>query len=760
MLSWLRQNWWRYVCGSAALPCFMLLAFLIPNVDAPDRAAFPIFALKDIQANQPLAEVMARSDADWRVFTARGLPTLSLDPVELWYRVKIPAQAQKTQLIAELGYYLVPKVDFFLVENQQLIAQLASGMDVATGSRDTAELFYTFPFKASDQNDRYLYVRVARGTTLMAPLIVRDEQRFYRISLIRDIYHGVVLGAFFGVLLYNLVLYVSLRKRTYFYFALYLTATLIYALLESGFPALISTTIAHNFNIVARIMSGIALACFLIPIIFAREFLRLEKNLPTINNHMRLFERVILISALTIPFVSIPVAFFMAIVIMSANFFYMSIAALAHLHLREVYQFFVAFFGIFAGRLIWYANEFGVIEGSPFLGCFYQIGCIWAAVIMTSTIAYKIDGMKREHEQIEDILKNNGPRNVLNSFLGTTYAEQYAATEIAVTIMFIDIAAFSRRAESMDAEVVFIELSQRIQEITRIIHEHGGSIDRSLGDGMLCFFGYDKSKGITNHAVNAFEAAKKIQTLNAHALANSADVAMPLPVRIGIHSDRVTIGNMGDAHQVDFTMVGNGVTFANRLEASCSLFRIMVSETSYQSLIAAGLPADKFDPIMIAVKHQIDLVKAYEFDPLQEDPETLSRAIRRHLDQLGHASRAFRHPADPVRPVWLQCKYGKFEILDFSKTGFRLRGRTYLAQKAFLEVELDLGDPTLNAELSDKFAKNFMIEVKWSRSREHNFDHGVSVYGGSARQWLLIYQYLLRATGATDANRLKVVANL
>ena len=736
MLAWLRRNWLRYLKGSIALPFFIAFAFALPNLDAEDKISYPIEAFLSSDPALGIGEIMKLPEGAWQPFKGHGVATLSTNPVYLWYRVRIPnlASALPQRLVAEIGYFLVPQVDFYLAEAQVVVDHFASGMERLDPKAPRKSLFYTFIFDRPKYSDQNLYVRTTRGALLLAPIVIRNEQRFYSLTAVRELFNGLVLGLFIGVFLYNLVLYSSMRNHSYIHFLMSMLCVLIYSLLESGVPAVFSDKIATDHILVGKIMAALAIACVLTSVLFVQSFLRLRRNLPIISRQLRYFQYVCIAAVLLTSFLSVPSSFLLAAAILVGGFIYMAIAALFNLHLNEVLQFFTAFFGIFVGRVIWFANEFGFVEASPMLGAFYQLGCVWAALLLISFTASRIESMKGQQDAIVAALGNNVPKHMLNSFLGNSFVDQYNATEIVVTIMFVDIAGFSSISERNTPSAVFENLSKSIENITKTVYEYGGTIDRSLGDGVLCFFGYEKNNAQSRHVSDGFMAAKKIQETIVDEINKKDPEHVPLPVRIGLHTDKVTIGNMGNAKQVDFTMVGNGVNFANRLETACSPFKIMVSESCYQSLLEDGEEEGEFSQIFIAVKHQIELVRAYEVNPFEKTPAILGAAMRVHMNNLGLTPKDKRYRVSPKHSIYLTTNYGTFQVVDFSMRGFRVKGSSFLAQKTMVNVELETGIPRIDTELRSRFLNKITVEVRWSRRESTVFEHGMQILGGGVKQ--------------------------
>ena len=189
-------------------------------------------------------------------------------------------------------------------------------------------------------------------------------------------------------------------------------------------------------------------------------------------------------------------------------------------------------------------------------------------------------------------------------------------------------------------------------------------------------------------------------------------------------------------------MVGNGVNFANRLETACGPYRIMVSSDARDALIAAGISAKEFDPVMIAVKHQQELVPAFEVNPHTDNMKQLIEINLEFMDRIGAKVRHSRLSFSDLRPVLMTSQYGVLQLKDYSMQGFLLRGPIFLAQKAVINLAIDTQDAASNDLLKTHGLRSIEVEVKWSRKVGDQYDHGVQVVGGHSAQWGFLFKIL------------------
>lgn len=150
-----------------------------------------------------------------------------------------------------------------------------------------------------------------------------------------------------------------------------------------------------------------------------------------------------------------------------------------------------------------------------------------------------------------------------------------------LAIMFTDISNFSTLSEDMDPVAVTLQLSEYFEVISHIVTNYGGTIDKYLGDGVLAFWGAPIE--MVNPSRAACEAA--LQCLKEINEINKAWFAYGKPemhTRIGIHTGDVVVGNIGSDYHLEYTVIGDNVNVASRIEGKNKEFntQILVSETT------------------------------------------------------------------------------------------------------------------------------------------------------------------------------------
>jgi adenylate cyclase len=127
-------------------------------------------------------------------------------------------------------------------------------------------------------------------------------------------------------------------------------------------------------------------------------------------------------------------------------------------------------------------------------------------------------------------------------------------------LMFVDVCSFTAFAERLRPIEVVAALNRLFERIVPLVHRHGGHVDKYVGDGLLAVFGAPRR--YADHADRALRAAFEI------AEAVRDEFGTTLSVGVGLNSGPVVAGNVGGAGRLEFSVIGDAVNIAARVESA------------------------------------------------------------------------------------------------------------------------------------------------------------------------------------------------
>jgi adenylate cyclase len=165
-----------------------------------------------------------------------------------------------------------------------------------------------------------------------------------------------------------------------------------------------------------------------------------------------------------------------------------------------------------------------------------------------------------------------------------------------LTVSFADIAGFTGLSERLGDRIIPL-LSSYLDTMSREVSSHGGTIDKFIGDAVMAFWGAPASNA--DHAVDACRAALACQdALRASGLKD--DSGRPLRVRIGVNSGEMIVGNIGSEFRLNYTVIGDAVNVASRLEGANKEYgtEIIVGEET-RRLAGDNINVRELDRLMV-----------------------------------------------------------------------------------------------------------------------------------------------------------------
>jgi class 3 adenylate cyclase/DNA-binding NarL/FixJ family response regulator len=208
-----------------------------------------------------------------------------------------------------------------------------------------------------------------------------------------------------------------------------------------------------------------------------------------------------------------------------------------------------------------------------------------------------VDEFKRLHSAVVD---REASTRALRSFVPSQVADRLAAGEAAaqeeleVTILFSDIRGFSTLAEQLSAREVAGLLARHLSAMAEVVAEHAGTIDKFSGDGVMAVFGAPNP--LPDHAERAMRCAIAMQERQ-RALNAEMGEGEPLGMGIGINTGVVMAGAVGGGGRLEYTVMGDAVNVAQRLQAQAGAGQILA--TAATAAAASSIATDSLGLIQV-----------------------------------------------------------------------------------------------------------------------------------------------------------------
>lgn len=151
-----------------------------------------------------------------------------------------------------------------------------------------------------------------------------------------------------------------------------------------------------------------------------------------------------------------------------------------------------------------------------------------------------------------------------------------------MTVVFTDIRGFSTITESLEPEEIAHLLDRYLSEMIHIVHHHDGTLNKIVGDGLLVFFG--DPVPMDDHAERAVRMAMDMQKKVTDLREEWLQYGHELAIGIGINTGYMTVGNIGSDVHRDYTVIGNQVNVAARLESIAQAGQILISQRTYSQV--------------------------------------------------------------------------------------------------------------------------------------------------------------------------------
>lgn len=223
-------------------------------------------------------------------------------------------------------------------------------------------------------------------------------------------------------------------------------------------------------------------------------------------------------------------------------------------------------------------------------------------IAIIGSLIYRYQIEEKEKRKIKAIFSRYYSKELVEKVI--TNPPQLGGEKVSCTIIFADIRDFTTYAEKTSPELVGERLNSFLKEMVNIIFENQGRVDKFIGDCVMAVFGFPIQ--LKNHALNACLAAQDM-------VKRAADLGFK--IGIGINSGEVISGNFGSPMRMEYTVIGDAVNLASRLEGLTKELskNIIVSEFTYRLISSEHVQKFSFKDLgKVKVKGKEEEIGIYE----------------------------------------------------------------------------------------------------------------------------------------------------
>ena len=244
---------------------------------------------------------------------------------------------------------------------------------------------------------------------------------------------------------------------------------------------------------------------------------------------------------------------------------------------------------------------------------------------------------------IEDISSEKRLKSTMSRYMDPGIADRLVAAgaemlggqSVEATVLFSDIRGFTTHSEKLGPQGTVAMLNEYFTLMVDCIQEEGGMLDKFIGDAIMAGFGMPvPHDDDVDRSVRASIAM--INELRRWNVQRSGEGKAPIDIGIGLNTDMVVSGNIGSKKRMDYTMIGDGVNLASRLESACKQYgaHILVSEYTYRKL-RGTYRAREIDLVVVKGKTQpVGVYEILDYHTEETYPQ-LTDAMGHFRDALG-----------------------------------------------------------------------------------------------------------------------------
>lgn len=226
----------------------------------------------------------------------------------------------------------------------------------------------------------------------------------------------------------------------------------------------------------------------------------------------------------------------------------------------------------------WYATAFAFLHYHLWLVTVYPV--LSASIASGSVLLHSFASETGERRKALAQFSKLVSPEVMEEILSHPEGESAAAKRVNATVLFSDLEGFTSFSEVHEPEEVIEAINTLFSRLEPVVHAYGGTVDKYIGDAIMAFFGAPVPR--FDHAARALHCAIAMQN---ECVLFREETGIPFYMRVGVHTGEVIVGSVGSEARSDYTMIGDTVNLASRLEGKNKEFGsyVMCSSSTYEA---------------------------------------------------------------------------------------------------------------------------------------------------------------------------------
>lgn len=534
----------------------------------PVALAGHIETLRDDSGELTLDDVRSPKFADRFTALDSAVANFGFTHAAYWYRVIVQNPSHSTlpaDWVLEVSYPVLDYLDFHLIGLGATTQTFLTGDLRQSAPGQLSHRHIAIPLTLAAGEKLGVYLRAQTQGTHQVDLVLRTAEAFSAHAGNDSLLVGLMLGTLVVMILYNLIIWLTVRDRAYFWYVLWIGALTGLWFVFGGFarqygnplfafaPTLINISLAYLWGCVG-LFGGL----------FFREFLQIRQQLPRLDRYlwMPLFWLAV-IPVLLIPFIPYnhSIRLVVAYVILGSLLALVAAVHLARKGMRAA-RFFLLAFGIQLGAI-----AVTLLTGLIFLHFYFSpyvalVAAAFGVTVLSLALADRFNSERRENERLTRLKDFFAPQ-VAAAILDDGGASLLSPKRREVTVVFTDLRGFTALAAQFEPEDVIHVLRQYHEVVVETSAKHGGNVEHIAGDGVMVYFNapIEISEPEARAVRMAFELRVQFEAL----CQGWKKRGHELGVGIGMACGFATVGAVGSKGRMDYSCIGTVTNLAARL---------------------------------------------------------------------------------------------------------------------------------------------------------------------------------------------------